>query len=74
MKKAYQEPFAQKIVFSYQNQVVAASTNYNNGSENNRDNTGKCQQQSYGCNWTWCTGNTVAVSSYSLTDCQELPH
>ena len=68
MKKAYDKPFAQKVAFSYQDQVMATS-GYTGGIYN-RDNTGNCQQYVPGCNKHWYTGG---VAPLSLNDCSDFP-
>ncbi len=69
MKKAYDKPFAQKVAFSYQDQVMATS-GYTGGIYN-RDNTGNCQQYETGCNKAWYI--TREVAPLSLFDCSEYP-
>lgn len=66
MKKMYEKPFAKKVAFSYEDQVVAASGNYE-GNVNNRDNTGSCQFTASDCNYFW---NSV---SRSMNDCTTNP-
>lgn len=50
MKSIYEKPFAEKVEFRFEKQVVAASGDYP-GSEGNRDDTDVCQwQRGTGCN------------------------
>ena len=71
MKKMYEKPFAKKVAFSYEDQVVAASGDYQGG-EKNKDNTQKCQFQVDACNRFW-TPAAASVAMFSLTDCDENP-
>lgn len=72
MKKAYDKPYAQKVAFSYQDQVVAVSGG--TGNINNRDNTAKCQFMTYGgCNKYWTPAGASQAALFSLTDCAEAP-
>lgn len=70
MKKTYDKPFAKKVAFSYQDQVMATSGGHIGGAYN-RDNTGNCQQYKAGCNKAWYT--TGEVAPLSLVDCSEDP-
>lgn len=72
MKKTYNKPFAQKIAFSYQDQVMATS-GYTGGIYN-RDNTGNCQQYETGCNYAWRVNGGGGVSTASLDDCSFYPN
>lgn len=69
MKKTYEKPFAQKVAFSYQDQVMAQSGS--TGHWNNRDNTGHCQQYVTGCNHAWHV--LGGISTAGLNDCEKYP-
>lgn len=66
MKKVYDKPFAQKVEFSYENQIVVASNNFV-GDVSNPDNSGKCQQLSSSCNILWKA--SYGTSTYNLDTC-----
>lgn len=65
MKRAYNKPYARKVEFSYEDQVVVAS-GYHSGGISNRDDTKTCQFWG-ACNVYW---NVASTSTYSLNDCK----
>lgn len=69
MKKTYEKPFAQKVAFSYQDQVMAQSGH--TGQIYNRDNTGHCQAWAAGCNYAWRVQG--GISTAGLDDCAYYP-
>ena len=66
MKKTYEKPFAQKVAFSYQDQVMAQSAP--TGQIYNRDDTGHCQHTNPGCNHIWHVNG--GISTASMDDCE----
>lgn len=70
MKKDYAKPYAKKVLFAYEDQVMAMSGG--EGTLNNRDQTDKCQFRTWGvCNKYWTPAG--AIATYGLTDCTEFP-
>ena len=70
MKKTYEKPFAQKVAFSYQDQVMAQSGSHA-GTMYNRDNTGHCQSSAVGCNYLWRVQGGISIAD--LNDCAHYP-
>ena len=71
MKKTYEKPFAQKVAFSYQDQVMAQSGGYHLGSNSNRDNTNMCQYayNAYlGCNHMYNVQPGISIAT--LDNCE----
>lgn len=66
MKKTYEKPFAQKVAFSYQDQVMAQSGHI--GQINNKDNTGHCQHTNSDCNYIWYVNGGISIAS--MDDCK----
>ena len=71
MKKTYEKPFAQKVAFSYQDQVMAQSGGHI-GQEGNRDHTGMCQFE-YGkaCNHIYNVQAGISIAT--LDNCEYHP-
>ena len=67
MKKTYEKPFAQKVAFSYQDQVTAESGGHV-GQIYNRDHTGHCQHTNPGCNDIWHVNGGISIAS--MDDCK----
>ncbi len=64
MKSIYEKPFAEKVEFRFEKQVVAASGDFTGG-EGNRDNTGVCQfVAGAGCNFIYYS------KTRGLNDCE----
>ena len=70
MKKTYEKPFAQKVAFSYQDQVTAESGGHV-GQAYNRDHTGHCQQYVEACNQAWNVQGGISIAG--LNDCDFHP-
>lgn len=72
MKKNYDKPFAQKVAFSYEDQVVALSDPFSGG-KYNRDDTKECQFWEVACNTYFNPAQTRGASTFSMYDCDKLP-
>lgn len=71
MKKTYEKPFAQKVAFSYQDQVMAESGGHHVGQMYSKDKTGMCQVDYTGCNHIWHTQGGISLAG--MNDCEYYP-